>query len=181
MVATRLMTAEDLLAMLDDGNRYELVDGELIRMRPTGFLHLQSTGLLISLLGGHVRERGLGVVGGEGGFIFRRDPDKVYAPDVVFVSTHRLPPKEAWTSFLDIAPDLAVEVLSPSDTASYINDKVMTYLDAGVRLIWVVDPRCHTVTVYQADRTARVLVDQATLDGGDVLPEFRLPLMELFA
>jgi len=181
MVTTHLMTAEDLLAMPDDGFRYELVDGELVQMSPTGFLHLHTTGLLIALLGGHVRERGLGVVGGEGGFIFRRDPDKVYAPDVVFVSTHRLPPKEAWTSFLNIAPELAVEVLSPSDSASYINDKVMTYLDAGVRLVWVVDPRRHTVTVYQADRTARVLVDGDALEGADVLPKFRLPLVDLFA
>jgi Uma2 family endonuclease len=180
MVTTRLMTAEELAAMPDDGYRYELVDGELIRMSPTGFLHLQISGLLIALLGGHVRERGLGVVGGEGGFVFRRGPDKVYAPDVVFVRAERLPPKEAWTGFLDIVPDLAVEVLSPSDTADHINDKVITYLETGVRLVWVVDPRRRTVTVYQPDLTARVLREGNVLDGGEVLPEFRLPLAELF-
>lgn len=181
MVTTRPMTAEELLAMPDDGSRYELFDGELIRMNPTNLRHLQISGRLIRLIGNYVEEGNRGVVGGEGGFVFRRDPDKVYAPDVVFISTDRLPPTDAWTGFAEIAPNLAVEVLSPGDTADYINDKVVTYLTAGARLVWVVDPRRRSVTVYQADRTARVLLEGDALDGGDVLPEFRLSLTDLFA
>ena len=181
MVTTRLMTAEELAALPDDGYRYELVDGELIRMSPTGFLHMQITGLLIRVLGVHVAERSLGVVGGEGGFVFRRAPDKVYAPDVIFIRADRLPPREEWNGFLHIVPDLAVEVLAPSDTAANVNEKVLTYLETGVGLVWVVDPRRRSATVFQPDRTARVLVEGDVLDGGDVLPEFRLPLVELFA
>jgi len=181
MTATVLTTIDELASMPDDGYRYELVNGELVRMSPTGFQHLVIVGFLIRVLGLFVAERDLGVVGGEGGFILHREPDIVRAPDVVFVSKDRLPPKGEWSSFVEMAPDLAVEVLSPSDSATNINDKVLGYLEAGVRLVWVVDPMRRAVTVYEPDRTAHVLVEPDEVDGGAVLPGFRLPVADIFA
>lgn len=103
------------------------------------------------------------------------------APDLAFVRGERLPPREQWQGFLRLAPDLAVEILSPNDRAGYVTDKVMAYLDAGTQLVWLVDPRRHLVTVYTADRLARLLRSGESLDGGAVLPGFALPLDELFA
>lgn len=181
MATTTLMTAEELAAMPDDGCRYELMRGELIRMSPTGFEHLEIAGLLNYLLRGFAMERDLGVVGGEGGFMLERDPDIVLAPDIVFVRNDRLPPKGQRQGFLELAPDLAVEILSPSDRAGAVNDKVLAYLEAGVQLVWIVDPRRHAVTIYAPDRTARVLLEGDELDGGDVLPGFRVAVADLFA
>lgn len=180
MATTTLLTAADLLELPDDGVRHELIHGELTGMNPTGFEHLDLSGLLIHRLRGFASERGLGIVGGEAGFVLAHDPDTVLAPDIVFVRADRLPPREERQGFLDLAPDLAVEILSPSDRAVDVNAKVVIYLEAGVRLVWIVDPRRHTVTAYAADRTARVLVEGDDLDGGEALPGFRLPLTELF-
>ncbi len=177
---TPLMTAEDLFNMPDDGYRYELVDGLLIRMSRTGFRHLQVVGALIHLLRAFVVEHNLGVVGGEGGFIFRRKPDRVFAPDVVFVRADRLPPEDQREGFFELIPDLAAEVLSPSDTALAVNRKVLIYLKAGVCLVWVVDPRQWLVRVWTPDRAVRVLTEGNELDGGDVLPGFRPHVAELF-
>ncbi len=180
MVSTTLLTAADLLEMPDDGVRHELIRGELTGMNPTGFHHLEIGGLLSRRMGTFAEQHGLGVVGGEAGFVFSRDPDTVLAPDIVFVRADRLPPRDERQGFLALAPDLAVEILSPSDRAIEVNEKVVIYLQAGVRLVWIIDPRRRTVTAYAADRTARVLVEGDDLDGGDVLPAFRLPLTELF-
>ena len=177
---TTPMTIEEFAALPDDGNRYELVRGVLVRMSPTGFLHLEVVAVLLHALRTFVVERSLGVVGGEAGFVFSRDPLVIYAPDIVFVRADRLPPKEQRVGFLEIAPDLIAEVLSPSDTASAMDEKILVYLKAGVRLVWVVDPHQHSVTVYRPDRTARVLIEGEAIDGEDVLPGFRVPVAELF-
>lgn len=181
MATTTLITAEELAAMPEDGYRYELVRGEIVRVSPTGFEHLIIVGFLMRVLGSFVAEHDLGVVGGEGGFILDRDPDIVRAPDVVFVRKDRLPPKDQRQSFVEMAPDLAVEVLSPSDTATAINDKVLAYLEAGVRLVWVVDAMRESVSVFESNRTARVLVGGDVIDGGDLLPGFRLVIADIFA
>ena len=181
MATTVQLSAEAFAAMPDDGYRYELVHGEVVRMSPTGLQHLIIVGFLIRVLGSFVAERDLGVVGGEGGFILDRDPDVVRAPDVVFVRKDRLPPKELRQRFAEMAPDLAVEVLSPSDTASMVNDKVLAYLEAGVQLVWVVDPSHEAVTVYGSDRRAHILGAGEALDCGDLLPGFQLPVADIFA
>ena len=105
---TKLVTAEELAAIPDDGYRYELHRGELVRMSPTGFKHLRVAANFNYVLYGFVKEHGLGVVGGEGGFILERDPDTVRAPDVVFVRADRLPPDEEQTGYLELSPDLVV-------------------------------------------------------------------------
>ncbi len=122
-----------------------------------------------------------GLVGPEIGFVLAVAPDTLLAPDVSYTREDWLPPESARGRFLRLAPDLAVEVLSPTDTAAEIAEKVSLYLEAGTRLVWVVDPRRRTVAVHTPDRVARTLVVGDTLDGGDVLPGFVLPLAELFA
>ncbi len=179
MVSTKLMTAEELEQVPDDDFRYELVRGELIRIAPTSFEHLQITGLISYYLNAHVIPRGLGVVGGEGGFTLHHHPDTVRAPDVAFVRTERVPTGDAAQHFADLAPDLAVEVRSPSDSMRELIAKADEYLAAGTSLVWLFDPQTKSVVVKTADGATTLGLDD-TLDGGDVLPDFRLPLRLIF-
>ena len=108
------------------------------------------------------------------------DPERVRAPDVGFISRDRVPGGRLPESFISGAPDLAVEVLSPSETSVDIQQKVRDYFDAGSRLVWLITPQAQTVTVYRADGSARLLRDQDALDGEDVLPGFSIPLSGVF-
>lgn len=180
MVATKLMTAEELETMPDDGSKYELVRGELILMRPTGFEHAEISFLLGTELNNFVRPRGLGVVGGEGGFVLEQRPDTVRAPDVFFVRAERVPRGEAAQHFVLEAPDLAIEVRSPSDTMRDLIAKADAYLAAGSSLVWVFDTRTRTVVVKTPDGQAVTLGIEDELDGGDVLPGFRLAVAAVF-
>ncbi len=181
MATTKLMTAEELAELPDDGHKYELVRGELVTMAPAG-RRSGRLGLWIGRrLGGYVDERRLGETYGAGtGFLLERNPDLVLAPDAAFVRADRLAgmPEDG---YLPLAPDLAVEVISSSERAGHVSAKVIDYLDAGVRLVWLIDPRRRTVTIYTPDRTAHILRPPDVLNGGDVLPGFRLPFAELFA
>ncbi len=124
---------------------------------------------------------GLGdVFGAETGFVLATDPDVVLAPNGTFVAAHRIPPEEELDRFPRLAPDLVVKVISPSDSATEVFDKELTYLDTGVRLVWIIEPRRRTVTVWAAGRTGGVLTETDELDGGGVLPHFRLPVSEIF-
>lgn len=177
----RLMTAEDLWSLPDDGNRYEVVRGQLVCLPMSSYQSSTIAARIVIALGGFAHPAGLGVVAGaDGAFILRRDPDTTRIPDVSFVRAGRLPPVEERDRFPELAPDLAVEVLSPSDRASETNDKVLDYLDAGVHIVWVVDPPRRTVAVYTPDSVAHILREHDTLDGGDALPGFRLPIADLF-
>ena len=120
MGTTTLMTADDLAALPDDGYRYELDRGVLVRMPPPKLRHGLVTSRFARLLGDHVDERGLGAVGTESGFLLARDPDRVVAPDVFFIRADRLPPDDEQDRYLPF-PDLAVEVLSPSDSMSDVS------------------------------------------------------------
>ncbi len=180
MVSTKLLTVDDLERLPADGNRYELVLGELIQMRPTGFRHAELASLMSYFLVNFVRPLGLGVVGGEGGFVLHRAPDTVRAPDVFFVSAERVPEGEAARHFADLAPDLTVEIKSPSDSMAVLLAKADEYLAAGTRLTWTVDPDTREVIVKTPDGRVRVLGVDDTLDGEDVLPGFRLPLRDFF-
>lgn len=181
MAITKLMTVEDLADLGDEPGRYDLIRGELIRMSPAGAKH----GILAMRIGhkvaDFVEDHLPGeVFAAETGFILARDPDVLLAPDVAFVRADRMPPEEEQDGFLSLAPDFVVEVVSPSDRQNDVSDKVMEYLDAGVSLIWVVEPRRQIVTVYFPDRTSRILSGDDVLDGSDVLPEFRLTVNEIF-
>lgn len=175
-------TAAQLLDLPDDGMRHELVDGELHTMSPAGYRHGRVAGVVVRALGTFVHEQGLGdVLSSETGFVLRRDPDTVRAPDAAFVRADRIAALDDVTGFAEIAPDLVAEVLSPSDRASEVTSKALAWLDAGVRLVWVVDPDARLVTAYRPDGVvALVRGTDAVLDGGEVLPGFALPLAGLF-
>ena len=113
-------------------------------------------------------------------FIVLREPDVILMPDVAFVRSDRLPPEELREGFMPLAPDLAVEVLSPSNRTGEMAEQVELYLRGGARLVWVVQPRRRVVTVHAPGREAITLHEGDTLDGGEVLPGFTLPVADIF-
>ncbi len=176
------LTADELLAMPDDGYRYELVKGELIRMSPTGQEHGVLTINLTLPLGTYVKANKLGVVcAAETGFKLEQDPDTVRAPDIAFISQARYAKVGRTAKYWDGAPDLAVEVLSPSDTPRKVERKVADWLQAGAQSVWVVNPKRRTVTVYSSQFETVILTEHDELDGGDVVPGFQLTVAEIFA
>ncbi|MDT5272467.1 MAG: hypothetical protein QOH49_4653 [Acidobacteriota bacterium] len=184
---TRLITADELLVMPhrdEQGNDciLELFRGEVRRMSPSGITHGVFCTELAIEIGGFVKANDLGIVcGAETGFIVERDPDSVLGADVAFISYQRLANIENPDKFGPFAPDLAVEVLSPGNRPGEIAEKVALYFGAGARAVWVFDPKKRTVAVYTSPSDVRILNEQDTLDGGDVLPGFQLELSKLFA
>ena len=182
---TKLMTADELDALPSYGpggdRRYELIRGELKEMSPTKPLHGIICARIAFHLFGFVGERNLGeVFGAETGFLLESDPDSLVGADAAFVSNERLAPVERFDKFFPFAPDLAVEVLSPSNTVQEIDEKVALYFAAGSRLVWVFNPKRHTVAVYRSPLDVRILGGADALDGGDVLPGFKLPIADIF-
>jgi len=176
------MTADELLAMPDDGYRYELVNGELIRMAPTGHKHGIVTMHVAGPLYRYVKDNNLGeVYGAESGFVVSQDPDTVRAPDVAFVRRERIEIAGEVKSYWMGAPDLAVEVVSPGDTVSGVEEKVAEWLESGARMVWVVSPKLHTVTVYRSLTDIVTLTEKNRLDGADVVPGFQMNVAEIFA
>ena len=179
---TKPVTSDELLAMPDDGFRYELVKGELIRMAPTGHEHGVLTVNLTTPLDTHVKAHKLGVVcAAETGFKLAEDPDTVRAPDIAFIRQKRLEVVGRIPGYWIGAPDLAVEVLSPTDTVRRVEEKVAEWLEAGARMVWVVSPKLRTVTVYRSLTNIAVLTEKDMLDGGDVVPGFQIRVAEVFA
>ncbi len=181
MSTRTLLTSEDLWKKVADGSRYELSKGELLPMTPVGLEHGVVVVALAALLRGYATKKGLGLVCTEVGFRLSRSPDTVRAPDVAFVAKRRLPAEGVPRKFADFPPDLAVEVLSPDDTAGEILRKIEEYLAAGVALTWVVDPATRTVKVYRSLGDIQVLSADQELDGEEVLPGFRSRVAEIFA
>lgn len=183
MATKTRLTAQDLWRLGEGDIRRELVNGEVIEMAPAGGTHGRVTGKLGGRLDEHVERHAAGVgVVGDVGFILRlpNDPDRVRAPDVAFVSSQRLPEGGLPEGFLVGAPELAVEVLSPTDNPVDVQQKIRDYLEAGTRLVWLFAPRPKTVTVYRADGSAQLLREHDTLSGEDVLPGLSIPLAEIF-
>jgi len=178
----RLLTADDLLNLPDDGYRYELLDGELIRMAPTGGEHNDVGGNIYWALSGFVRSRGLGrVLVGDTGVILRRHPDRVRAPDVCFIARERLPDGRVPEGYLEIVPDLIVEVISPGDRPAEVAAKIAEWLAAGARLVWAVYPRTKEVIAHRGPGDRRVYRAGDILDAEPVLPDFTYPVAALFA
>lgn len=177
-----LVTAEDLLKMPEvPGKQFELVDGELVEVSPAGVEHNLIAALIYRLLYAFAEEYRLGIAFTDNlGYILRRDPDLLRAPDVSFVARERLPEGQLPKGFWDLAPDLAVEVVSPGDTAIELRAKVRDYLECGTRIVWVVWPDNHSVTVYDTGGGYRDLAPEDELDGGSVLPGFRVRVADLF-
>lgn len=176
------LSAEDLLRFPDDGMRYELVYGELKSMSPAGAYHGSIAMQVAMALATYAKQRQLGrVFAAETGFLLSRNPDTVRVPDVAFVSRERLERIGIPSGYWPGAPDLAVEVVSPNDTYADVQDKVYDWLDAGTRLVLVVNPRKQTVAVYRPPRQASLLAVGDVLDGADVLPGWVLPVSDIFA
>lgn len=180
--ATRTITADELLEMPDDGIRRELVEGELREMTPAGFQHGRIAGNIAGELRNHVRAHDLGVMAtAEAAYRLSVDPDTVRSPDVSYVRRERIEELGDPTGFWPGAPDLAVEVISPTDRYSEVLEKVGDYVDAGTPLVVVVDPPARSVTVYRSRTDLIVLTEDDVLEGGDVVPGWKLPVREIFA
>jgi Uma2 family endonuclease len=175
----RVVTAEELFQQPDSRYR-ELVRGVARVSEPPGGLHGWIAVRLAARLAEHVERLGLGSVLVEAGYVLQRGPDTVRGPDVSFLSDARLPPERLPEQFIPGAPDLAIEILSPSDRWSEVEETIADYLGAGARLVWVVDLGQRHVIVRYPDRPPRMIPMGGTLEGEEVVPGFALPLAELF-
>lgn len=176
------LTADEFLAFAGaPDKRYELVDGEVIEMSPTGAEHAGIAFQIGFIVAGFVRQHRLGrLYASEGGFIIRRSPDRVRAPDLAFVSHSRLPAGPNPPGYLAVAPDFVVEVVSPGDTAVEVQQRVDDWLRAGTVIVWVVYPSSQAVLIWRGlDRADRRANDQE-LDAEPVLPGFRCYVRDLF-
>ncbi len=182
MTSTTRVTADQLLHMPRDGyHHYELVAGELRIMTPAGWRHGDVAGWLHGLLAAHIKSRGLGkVFAAETGFLLARDPDTVRAPDVAFLANEHIPATLPAETFWPGAPDLAVEVVSFDDSAREVDEKARGWLAAGSRMVWVVNPKTRTVSVYRPAVAVETLTEGDSLSGGDVLAGFICPVAEIF-
>jgi Uma2 family endonuclease len=173
-------TPEDLLAM-PDGTSYELVDGHLVE-RNVSVISSWVGGELHGRLREYCRAHNLGLVwpADNGIQCFPDAPNKVRRPDVSFVRQERLTAEVLGQGHLRIVPDLVAEVISPNDSAEELDEKITEYQDAGVRLIWVVNPDAGTVRAYRTDGSTVLYRLHQDLDGEDVLPGFRCPVRDLF-
>jgi Uma2 family endonuclease len=181
MSATRLMTADDLLQLPDDGLRHELVAGELIDMAPANALHSVIALELGARLRNYVQVHNQGAIfGADAGFLIARDPDTVRAPDVAFVTQERIARIGLPEQYFPGPPDLAVEVISPSERRAEIDAKVADYLRAGTQMVWVVEPTTRSVTVHEPNSAPRRLSAADTLDAGLLIPGLALPVGEFF-
>ena len=173
------MTESELANLPDSELRHELVAGILVAEPLPSPLHDRTFRRLLRLLGDFVEARGLGEVFGETGFVLARDPDTVRGPDLSFVSRERLSNFDD-ARFFPGAPDLAVEILSPSNRRGSMHAKVADYLVAGARLVWVVDPARRSMTTYRTLLAPRRLEYHETVSGEDVLPGLVIPLDAIF-
>jgi Uma2 family endonuclease len=174
-------TVDDVCEVAEKEQRLcELVEGILVE-KPRGYTESLLAGHLLFLLKSYVSPRKLGHVTAPDGTL-RLTPNLVRIPDIAFISWDRLPGRSRPTErFPQIVPDLAVEVLSESNTPGEMAVKRGEYFTAGVRLVWEIDPEARTVTVYTSPTQSTTLTAADTLDGGAVLPGFTLPLADLFA
>lgn len=182
-----LATAEDLVALPDEGWHYELVQGRLVRMPPTGLEHGAIVARLTAALLQFVDEHGLGLVAGaETGFLLSRpgEPDTVLAPDIAFIAADRLPAPgtQAWKTYPRLAPDLVAEIASPSQHRPELAIKAKLWLGAGVRLLWVIWPDMRQVDIWHSGPTThmRTVEGSDVLEGQPVLPGFTFPLTRLW-
>jgi Uma2 family endonuclease len=185
-VVTRLLTMEEFMDLPEDASarKMELCDGRVIYMSQPGDDHGRLAGNVYDFVKPFVQTHSLGVVRFDTGFVLRRDPDRVVAPDVAYIAHERLDPARDLSKAIPAAPTLAVEVVSPNDTDHDVGAKVLEYLDAGTSRVWVVRRDSRTVTVYRDDRTARIFAEPAVLDSdaaGFTVEGFNLPVAAVFA
>ena len=175
-----LVTGEEALALGDIGP-YELVEGRIVPMSPTADEHAGYESNFDEYIKAFVRQHKLGKVRvGEVGIYIRRNPDTVRAADVAFISNERYAQRKKKRGYLDVAPDLVVEILSPDDRWSDITQKLREYFSIGVKLVWAADPASRTVYAYRSLTDVREFKGTDSLPGDDVLPGFNVPVAALF-
>jgi Uma2 family endonuclease len=180
-IGKKLMTTDELLRLPEDGMRYELVAGKLRAMAPSGGLPNWIAMRVALSLGSYVDDRQLGLVlGVDGGYKLAENPDTVRAPDVSFVRRERALGTAEDPHFWTVVPDLVVEVISPSDLYTEVEEKVAEWLAFGVAMVVVVNPRRRTVAVHRPGQPMRLLTENDVLDGEDVVPGWRLPVRDVF-
>lgn len=150
-------------------------------MPPAGSEHSEIVMLVGFFLLQYVRERSAGIItGADGGFILSEDPPTVLVPDVAFVRAERLSAEVDRSKILPFEPDLAIEIVSPTDRSTDVTNKTQIYLDHGTQQVWIVHPEHKLVTVHLPDGVARTYKEHDTIPGGDLLPGFELPVAEIF-
>ncbi|MGI8477146.1 MAG: Uma2 family endonuclease [Thermomicrobiales bacterium] len=180
MVAAKLMTVAEFAAIGEPG-RFDLIEGEVVAMSPASFRHGGTAGTTLGLLAAFIVPRKLGrLTTAEGGFHLGGRPPTVLCPDVAFVRAER-EPDSSHRGFFIGPPDLAVEVISPSESGPMVARKVRLYLDAGCPLVWCVYPQQRTIVVHAPGVSPRTLHAGDILDGGDVLPGLLIAVADIFA
>ncbi len=177
----KVWTDAEFMALSRDGHRYELVNGELVDMGNSGAKHGYVAILLSAALFHCVSTQKLGALMDSGTAFVMKSGNK-RSPDISFVAKERLQGlDELPDGFLEGAPDLAIEILSPSNTVEEIHDKLVEYFESGARLVWVIHPKEHYVLVYRSStQPDRLLKSTDMLDGEDIIPGFMLPVSNLF-
>ncbi len=176
----RRIDAETLERMPRSDMRRELVRGVVVEEMPPGLPHGVLAGRIVSLIHAARGDAVLGWLGVETGFILRRDPDTVRSPDVFFIRRDRLADPLAEPGFFEGAPDLVIEIVSPSNRPQELAERVADYLDAGTALLWLVDPQRREVTVHRPGTDSRTLGQGDTLRAPDLLPALELPVARIF-
>ena len=175
----KFITADELLRMPRDGNRYELIRGVLVPKMPTGRPHSEAVIRTGSLLTSYSDANDYGTAyAGEPGYRLERDPDTVRAPDIAWFAPGRLP--EDIQGYPEIAPDLAIEVKSPSNSNPEMASKAEMWLSYGSQQVWVEDPERTTIIIYRSGADPVTLGEDDILDGGDLLPGFTTEVWRLF-
>ena len=175
-----LLTAAEFLRLPDNGRQRELVAGEVIETMPPGGKHGEIAAKLSGRLLSWSEAGPGGYVGVEAGFTLATDPDTVRAPDVAYVGAARIPAEGIPEGFWSLAPDLAVEVVSPHDSADLVREKIRDYLTAGTQLVWIIYPRSHEVLAYTPDGHWRTFGPGDTLEAPNLIPGFACPVAALF-
>lgn len=176
----KLLTAEEFFLLPDptDGSQQELVRGEIVTMPPPGGLHGVTCAKVVRKVGAFVDDHHCGILAcNDTGFITERGPDSVRGQDISFWSADRL--KEIPVGYIEVSPDLLIEVLSPSNTSAQIRTKLQEYFAKGVRLVWVIAPEDRTLTIYRTPDEGRLLHETAAVTGEDVLPGFACRVSDL--
>ena len=179
--STALMTADELIQLPRDGFRWELINGEIEKMPPPGHPHGRIALRLCMYLGQFVLDHGLGeAFATDTGFKLTSNPDTVLAPDFAFVTTEHFAAGSKTEGYWPGPPDLAVEVLSPSDRPGRVKTKISRWLGFGVKQLWIVDPKSRTVTVYRSTIDTTTFSGSDYLESQDLLPGFRISLEKIF-
>ncbi|HLX60472.1 MAG TPA: Uma2 family endonuclease [Planctomycetota bacterium] len=180
ILTTETLVSADELFSHPEWNPCELLRGKVVFMSPAGGEHGGVAAEILGLIRDFVKPRKLGkVYAAETGFFLARDPDTVRAPDVSFIAKHRIPARSP-RGYIPVVPDLTVEVLSPSDTVQDLDKKALEFLEAGVPLVWGVDPITRTGRVYWRGRPVIVLNESQAFSGEDILPGCEMKLKDIF-